>query len=45
MIAYARIDTDNVHMHELRKFNDAFATWIKQNELDNWAMSKFSKKI
>ena len=44
-IVYARVDTKcNVHMHELRKFNDAFATWIKQNEPEHWEMSKISKK-
>ena len=43
MADYARLDTDyNVHMFELRKYNESLATWIKQNEPEHWAMSKFS---
>ena len=33
--SYARVDIEyNAHMHELCKFNDAFVTWIEQNELE-----------
>ena len=35
-IVYARVNIEyNDHMHELRKFNDVFATWIEQNELEH----------
>ena len=44
-IAYARVETDyNYHMFKLRKYNKSLATWIEQNELEHWAMSKFPKK-
>ena len=31
-------------MFELRKYSDALATWVEQNEPEHWAMSKFPKK-
>ena len=44
-IAYARLEHDyNVCMFELRKFNDALATWVEDNAPEHWAMSKFPKK-
>ena len=43
-IAYARLEHDyNVRMCELRKFNDALATWVEDNSPKCWAMSKFPK--
>ena len=42
---YARLDTDyNTHMFELSKYSTALATWVKKNEPEHWAMSKFPKK-
>ena len=44
-IAYARLEHDyNVRMVELRRFNDALATWVEDNAPERWAMSKFPKK-
>ena len=44
-IAYARLEHDyNVSMYELRKYNDALATWVEDNSPEHWAMSKFSKQ-
>ncbi|RVW94875.1 hypothetical protein CK203_034615 [Vitis vinifera] len=44
-IAYARLEHDyNVSMFELRKYNDALAKWVEENELEHWAMSKFPKQ-
>ena len=44
-IAYIRLDTYyNAHMFELREYSDALPTWVEQNELEHWAMSKFLKK-
>ena len=44
-IAYARFAHDcNVSMFELRKYNDTLATWVEENALEHWAMSKFPKQ-
>ncbi|RVW20025.1 hypothetical protein CK203_113603 [Vitis vinifera] len=44
-IAYARLEHDyNVSMFELRKYNDALAKWVEENEPEHWAMSKFPKQ-
>ncbi|XP_010659540.3 uncharacterized protein LOC104881341 [Vitis vinifera] len=44
-IAYARLEQDyNVSMFELRKYNDALAKWVEENEPEHWAMSKFPKQ-
>ncbi|XP_010665184.1 uncharacterized protein LOC104882695 [Vitis vinifera] len=44
-IAYASLEHDyNVSMFELRKYNDALAKWVEENELEHWAMSKFPKQ-
>ena len=44
-IVYARLEHDyNVRMVELRRFNDALATWVGDNAPERWAMSKFPKK-
>ncbi|RVW69317.1 hypothetical protein CK203_062749 [Vitis vinifera] len=34
----------NVSMYELRKYNDALATWVEDNSPEHWAMSKFPKQ-
>ena len=35
-IAYARLEHDyNVSMYELRKYNDALATWVEDNSLEH----------
>ena len=31
-------------MYELQKYNDALATWVLDNSLEHWAMSKFPKQ-
>ena len=31
-------------MYELWKYNDALATWVEDNSLEHWAMSKFPKQ-
>ena len=44
-IAYARLEHDyNVCMVGIRRFNDALATWVEDNALEHWVMSKFPKK-
>ncbi|KAL6332956.1 hypothetical protein AAG906_019967 [Vitis piasezkii] len=44
-IAYARLEHDyNMSMFELRKYNDALAKWVEENEPEHWAMSKFPKQ-
>ena len=44
-IAYAKLEHDyNISMYELRKYNDALATWVEDNSPEHWAMSKFPKQ-
>ena len=44
-ISYARLKHDyNVWMFELRKYNDALATWVEENAPEHWTISKFPKQ-
>ncbi|RVW81075.1 hypothetical protein CK203_045361 [Vitis vinifera] len=44
-IAYGRLEHDyNVSMVELKKYNEALATWVEENAPHHWAMSKFPKQ-
>ncbi|KAL6323592.1 hypothetical protein AAG906_039183 [Vitis piasezkii] len=44
-IAYGRLEHDyNVSMFELKKYNEALATWVEENAPHHWAMSKFPKQ-
>ena len=42
---YGRLEHDyNVSMFELKKYNEALATWVEENAPQHWAMSKFQKQ-
>ena len=44
-VAYVKREEDyNAHISELHKYNDALATWVKENGLEHWTMSKFPKQ-
>ena len=44
-VAYVKREEDyNAHISELRKYNDALATWVEENGLEHCTMSKFSKQ-
>ncbi|KAL6314844.1 hypothetical protein AAG906_029060 [Vitis piasezkii] len=44
-IACGRLKHDyNVSMVELKKYNEALATWVEENVPHHWAMSKFPKQ-
>ena len=43
-IVYARLEHDyNVSMFELKKYNDALATWVEENVSCHWAIDYYSK--